>query len=176
MVLKVTQGPMRSFIPLILIAAAGAACDAPAQHQAEAANPTQAASISVPNGGGLIPGTPEGDLADWVGDIREGIAEVSRLAATDVAAAQKKALDLYVTRQEYSEMYYGVDGRNKATAELSAAIETAEEHFHVVMKVLANPNPELAQLESAVGALDAQQALVAKLWKQSGVTLQRTAS
>jgi thioredoxin-like negative regulator of GroEL len=111
----------------------------------------------------MIPGTPEGDLADWVGDIREGIAEVTRLAATDVAAAQKKALDLYVTRQEYSEMYYGVDGRNKATAELADAIESAEEHFHVVMKLLANPNPALAELKSAIAALDTQQALVAKL-------------
>ena len=167
---------MRSFIPLILIAASVAACDAPAQHEAEAANPTGAASISMPNSGGMIPGTPEGDLADWVGDIRAGIAEVSRLAATDVAGAQKKALDLYVTRQEYSEMYYGIDGRNKATAELSDAIETAEEHFHVVMKLLANPNPALAELKSALSALDTQQALVAKLWKQSGVTLQRSAS
>src|SRR5687767_13502111 len=98
---------MRSFIPLILIAATVAACDAPAQHEAVAANPAGSSSISMPNNGGLIPGTPNGDLDNWIADIRTGITEVARLAATDVAAAQRKALDLYVTRQEYSEMYYG---------------------------------------------------------------------
>lgn len=167
---------MRSLIPLILVAATVAACDAPAQHEAVAASSSGGPSISLPNSGGLIPGTPEGDLADWAADIRAGLDEVSVLVATDVAAAQRKALDLYVTRQEYAEMYYGVDGRNRATDELANAIETAEERFHVVMKLLANPAPALADVKSAVDALDEQQALVAKLWQQAGVSLPRTAS
>jgi hypothetical protein len=167
---------MRSLLPLILIAATVAACDAPAQHEAQAASSPDAPSISLPNKGGLIPGTPEGDLADWVADIRAGLTEVSGLVATDVSAAQRKALDLYVTRQEYAEMYYGIDGRNRATDELANAIETAEERFHVVMKLLANPAPALSDVQSAVTALDEQQALVARLWQQSGVSLQRTAS
>lgn len=166
---------MRSLIPVVLLAAAAAACDAPAQHEAVAANASGEASISVPNKGGLIPGTPEGDLGDWVADIQTGLKEVTTLAASDVPAAQRKALDLYVTRQEYSEMYYGVDGRNRATTELADAIEAAEERFHELMKLLATPAPAADQVKSAVNALDEQQSTVAKLWQQSGVTLQRTA-
>ena len=176
MVLKVSRGKMRSLIPMVLVVAAVAACDAPAQHEAVAANASKDASISMPNNGGLIPGTPEGDLADWVADIRSGLKEVASLAANDMPGAQRKALDLYVTRQEYAEMYYGVDGRNRASAELADAIETAEEKFHVVMKLLANPAPAVADVKSAVVALDEQQQLVAKLWQQAGVTLKRTAS
>src|SRR5688500_18403216 len=106
-------------LSLILLAATTAACDAPAQHDAIAAGANPTSSISMPNNGGLIPGTPEGDLADWVKDIRKGIADVPALTKSNPAEAQKKALDLYVTRQEYAEMYYGIDGRNKASDELS---------------------------------------------------------
>ena len=160
-------------LSLILLAVTTAACDAPAQHDAIAAGANSTTSISMPNNGGLIPGTPEGDLADWVKDIRKGIAEVPELTKRNPAQAQKKALDLYVTRQEYAEMYYGVDGRNKATEELSAAIEGAEARFHVVMQLLAQTAPAHAAVETAVDSLDAQQALVAKLWKKAGVKLNR---
>jgi hypothetical protein len=166
---------MNSKLALILLAATTAACDAPAQQKAIAAAPDPAASISMPNDGGLIPGTPAGDLADWVKDIRNGLDEIPALTKQNPADAQKKALDLYITRQEYAEMYYGLDGRNKASEELSAAIETAEERFHVVMQLLAQTAPAQDAVESAVDSLDAQQALVAKLWKKAGVKLNRAA-
>lgn len=166
---------MNTKFALLLLAAATAACDAPAQKNAIAADADPASSISMPNDGGLIPGTPDGDLADWVEDIRDGIADVPALTKENPAEAQKKTLDLYVTRQEYAEMYYGLDGRNKATDELSAAIETAEERFHVLMQMFAQKAPSHDAVKSAVAALDEQQALVAKLWKKSGVKLNRAA-
>ena len=164
---------MNAKLALLILAAATAACDAPAQKNAIAAGPDAAASISMPNDGGLIPGTPAGDLADWVKDIRKGLDDIPALTKQNPADAQKKALDLYITRQEYAEMYYGLDGRNKASEELSAAIEAAEQRFHVVMQLLAQKAPAQDAVETAVDSLDAQQALVAKLWKKSGVKLNR---
>jgi hypothetical protein len=165
---------MRYSLPLILLAAALAAagCNSPAQQEAVAA--TSTSGTSVPNNG-LIPGTPAGDLGDWVREIRSGVAEARKLVKTDVAAAQKKTLDLYVTRQEYSEMYYGLEGRIKTNADLPQAIETAEERFHDVMKLLAAKKPSVEEVRTAMTALDKQQAIVGKLWKKSGAHLNRTA-
>lgn len=168
---------MRFVLTLILTAAAAsAACDTPERQKAQAAihDKVSGASITVPNQSGLIPGTPEGDLGDWVKDIRRGLDNVADLAKRDAAGAQKKTLDLYVTRQEYAEMYYGVDGRAQATAELAQAIETAEERFHHLMKLLGTANPEPTAVVAAIDALDDQQASVAKLWKKSGAQLDRT--
>ena len=168
---------MRYYIAFASIAALGlAACNAPAQKEAVAASSTTAeAAVSVPKDG-LIPGTPPGDEGDWIADIRNGIADIPELAAKDAAAAQKKALELYVTRQEYSEMYYGVNGRNKATPELAEAIATAETRFHDLMKLLSSTTPDAGEVKAAVKALDRQEHTVAKLWKASGKHLQRPAN
>lgn len=161
----------------VLAAAALAACDTADRHQAVAATHTSTttASITMPKAG-LIPGTPDGDLGAWVSNIRAGLAEVRKLAATDATAAQRKALDLYVTRQEYAEMYYGIDGRARATEELAQAIETAEERFHDLMKLLGTPKPATDAVVAAVQALDEQQAAVVKLWRKSGAKLDRSAT
>lgn len=165
-----------SYICLLALAAL-AACDTPDRQQAVAATHTSTTtpSITMPKAG-LIPGTPAGDLGAWVGDIRTGLADVRGLAASDPAAAQRKALDLYVTRQEYAEMYYGIDGRARATDELAQAIETAEERFHDLMKLLGTAKPAPSAVASVVSALDEQQAIVAKLWRKSGAKLDRTAT
>jgi hypothetical protein len=160
---------MRCAWLLILLAAGASACDAPGRPQAVAAgNPTSSPATPTDR---LIPGTPPGDLGDWVGDIRKGIVTIPELIGTDLAAAQQKALDLYVTRQEYAEMYYGVDGRIRASDDLAAAIETAEGRFHELMKLLASESPPLDAVQSAVDALDHQQAIVTDLWKQTGTHL-----
>jgi hypothetical protein len=171
---------MRSTLVTILACClAAAACDSPRGTPAIAASPDTEGSTPVASPtatpSGLIAGTPEGDLGDWVKEIRVGIAKVPALVESDPAAAQKAALDMYVTRQEYAEMYYGIDGRIKDSPELSQAVETAEERFHDLMKLLATttPKPDRVAVESAVDALDAQQKLVAKLWKTSGLSLER---
>jgi hypothetical protein len=161
---------MRLAIAISLCAAlASAACHAPAQHDAVAAT---GSGVSVPNDG-LIPLTPAGDLGDWVKDIRRGIAKLPEVAKTDAPTAQRQAIQLYVSRQEYDEMYYGVDGRVHAPAALGKQIETAEEHFHVLMRLLGTKNPSPDAVQSAVDALDAQQAKVAKLWKKTGLHINR---
>lgn len=164
-------------LAVIFAAGLAAACDAqPRAPLAAAAAPPSDTSpaSSVPADPGLIPGTPDGDLADWVRDIRNGIAAIPALAASDQAAAQSRTLDLYITRQEYAEMYFGVDGRQRQSAELAASIETAEERFHDLMKLLAAERPAVDEVRSAVAALDEQQAAVGRLWQRSGARLQRS--
>lgn len=151
-----------------------AACDAPAQREAVAASHTAATGITVPNNG-IIPGTPRGDLGDWVQDIRTGIAKLPALATSDAPAAQRAAIELYVTRQEYNEMYYGLEGRNRVSDELAQAIETAEERFHTLMKLLGTKAPAPAAVRAAVASLDEQQALVGRLWKKTGAHINRPA-
>ena len=160
-------------LPLaICTIAALAACDQP-QRQAEAAKSVAPSAISVPNKGGLIPGTPTGDLGDWVKDIREGIAKLPALARTNVAAAQSRALELYVTRQEYNEMYYGVNGRTKVSEELAKEIATAEERFHELLQLLGTKNPSNEAVKASVATLDKQQGLVVSLWTKTGAHLER---
>ncbi len=58
-------------------------------------------------------------------------------AAHDPARAQQDALDLYLTRQEYIEMYWGEGGRLTRGRELAPAIEEAENRFHILLAALA---------------------------------------
>jgi high-affinity iron transporter len=154
------------------VAAAFAACEraeSPEPAQVAEAAPTPAAQT------GLIAGTPDGDLDTWVGDIRRGIAPLTEQARTDGGAAQRKALDLYVTRQEYIEMYYGAGGRLKASAELGVEVEAAETRFHELMKLLGAQTVDVPAVEKAVAALDAQQAKVLETWQREKTRLDRDA-
>lgn len=126
-----------------------------------------AAASGVPEAGwdegGLIRGTPSGGLRDWVQDIREGVGALPAEAVRDLASARKRALDLYVTRQEYIEIYYGPGGRiaPAAAAELGAAVMDAEARFHELLQLLnQSPAPDSAQVAAAVERLDAELARV----------------
>lgn len=125
--------------------------------------------------GGLIQGTPDGDLDRWVADIRTGIAPLAAEARTDGASAQSEAVNLYATRQEYIEMYYGPGGRLKASAALGTEIESAEARFHDVMKLLGAKPVDATAVESAIQALDAQQARVLEVWRKGKTRLDRDA-
>jgi hypothetical protein len=166
---------MRTQLTLLATAALLAACDAPTHQSAVAATSSAPASVSIPNNA-IIAGTPAGDLDTWVKEMRAGIAQLPALLKDDVASAQRKALELYVTRQEYSEMYYGPHGRLRATDELASAIGTAEERFHALMKLLGTSNPSADAVKSAIDALDSQQALVSKLWQRTGAHIDRTSA
>jgi FTR1 family protein len=164
---------IRRFLLSALIGAASLACErteAPAPQQVAETPTTQAAPAN-----GLIPGTPDGDLDAWVADIRGGIAPLANQARTDGSAAQRKALDLYVTRQEYIEMYYGTGGRLNASAKLGAEVEAAETRFHELMKLLGAQPVDIAAAEKAVAALDAQQAQVLATWQRERTRLDRNA-
>ena len=94
---------------LLLIALAALA---PACERVETDTAAEQATPAV----SLIPGTPEGDLGDWVQNIIDGTAPLPEEAKSDAGSAQRKALDLYVSRQEYIEMYYGPGGKLSASA------------------------------------------------------------
>jgi hypothetical protein len=87
----------------------------------------------------LIQGTPPGGLVDWIADIREGTSGIEVLAAEDATGAQRRALDLYVTRQEYLELYYGTNGRisSGVAVELGEAVMENETRFHEMLQLLA---------------------------------------
>lgn len=163
-----------------VIAVCIAACDSQSRGQVAAASSAPAGEAAPGQAAAsdslLIPGTPAGDLADWVRDIRNGIAAIPALAASDRAAAQNMTLDLYITRQEYAEMYFGVDGRQRQSQELAAAIDTAELRFHELLKLLATERPTADEVRSAVAALDQQQAVVGGLWQRSGARLRRSST
>ena len=164
---------MRSLTLYIAVGAfCTAACNAPAQKDAVASTKSAAPAVSVPNNG-LIPGTPAGDEGDWIAEIRGGIKSLPAMTKTDPAAAQKKALELYVTRQEYSEMYYGVNGRNKVSVEMGNQIATAEQRFHDLLKILTAKNPNPAEVSAAVAKLDAEQKKVLEMWTASGAHIHR---
>lgn len=143
-----------------------AACEKAEQPEADTSQATAPA-------GGLIQGTPEGDLDRWVEDIITGIAPLPEEAKTDGAAAQGKALNLYVTRQEYIEMYYGPGGRLKASAELGTLIEDAEARFHDLMKLLGTKPVDVAAVEKAAVALRDAEQLVVDQWRKETTRLQR---
>lgn len=138
---------------LALIIFAGGCKDRPRIEPAEA--------TPAPVAEGLIAGTPEGDLTEWATDVRAGLATAAGDLESDRAAVQKRVLDLYVTRQEYMEMYYGPTGRMQPEPALSEAVKTAEDRFHELMILSgATPPAASAKLRSAIAALDAQLAIV----------------
>ncbi len=122
----------------LLLAVAGCRGRQPAEAAAE--TPRAGSAVMVPAGASapatLAAGTPAGGLPDWIGDVRRGLAGVPALATRDAAEAQKRALDLYLTRQEYIEMYWGEGGRLTRGRELAPAIEEAENRFHILLSSL----------------------------------------
>ena len=139
-------------------------------------NDTASAAGTAAPATGLIAGTPDGDLDTWVGDIRRGIATLPADAKTDVAAAGRKTNDLYISRQEYIEMYYGVGGRLKASEALGLEIENSEARFHELMKIFLAQPVDVSAIDGAVKALDAQQAKVLETWQRESTRLDRTAA
>jgi hypothetical protein len=81
---------------------------------------------------------------------------------------QKRVIDIYVTRQEFAEQYYGPGGRMGPTPELAESIKTAEDRFHELM-LLTNANPPAAEpaIRAAIDKVQQQLARVAELTKGS---------
>lgn len=135
------------------LAAALGACGA------QAPEPAAAGKAAAPVGAGasgVIPGTPAGGLRDWVTDIRRGTADLPARAAVAPGEAQRQALELYIGRQEYIELYYGPGGRRAAGEALGAAVEEAEARFHELLQLLGTPRPDPSRVSESVAALAAQ--------------------
>lgn len=167
----------RVFVPFFLtVPLIALGCDRGARTADQAAEPAvdTAATAAAPTG--LIPNTPPGGLEQWVADIRTGLADLPQQAAEDMAAAQNTALDLYIGRQEYLELYYGEVGRYRATDELATAITEDEAAFHQLLQ-LVNPaatttaDPE--QIQAQLGLLNARLDEVLVQARAAGIDLTR---
>lgn len=168
----------------ITAAALGCARAETRDRNAEAASPGHdslpaGGAAVVPGGGpsasGEVPGTPEGGLERWVDEVRSGVAGLPELASRDPAAAKNQALQLYVTRQEYIEIYYGSGGRAVRDAALAEAVTTAESRFHDLLRILnpASGGVDCAAVRPAVGALNDQYDRVLRRARELGVDLGR---
>ncbi|NJD09558.1 MAG: hypothetical protein FIB01_03600 [Gemmatimonadetes bacterium] len=139
----------------------------------------QAARASAGSGGaepgGLAAGTPAGGREGWIGEVRAGLAGMPELAERDPAAAKNRALQLYVTRQEYIEMYYGTAGRAVRGTELAEAVVTAESRFHALHRGLNPPDGrvDVRAVGPAAGALRDQYDLVLQRARQLGLDARR---
>jgi hypothetical protein len=168
MILKVAEVPLLRAVGAVAFVAVLAACGS----DNGAGTDTNAAPDS--SAFALIQGTPPGGLEDWVNEIVSGIAGLASAAETDAVAAQRRALDLYVGRQEYIEMYWGPQGRLKpdsGAAELGDAVLEAETKFHDVLQVLAAARLDTAKLRTDLTELDARLSRVLAQARQSHAVL-----
>ena len=120
----------------------------------------------------LAAGTPAGGLRAWIGDVRRGLDGVTATAAGDPERASRTALDLYLTRQEYIEMYWGTAGRLSRGAELGPAVKEAETRFHLLLsRFQAGHRVDPTVLRRDVRSLSEQYDRVLKLAQRSGAVL-----
>jgi len=103
------------------------------------------------------------------------VSEIPAEARRDPSAAKNRALLLYVTRQEYIEIYYGATGRAVKDSALADAVTTAEARFHELLQTL-NPAAGPVAVDSLgaeVRSLDRQYERVLARAQALGVALDR---
>lgn len=139
--------------------------------------PAQEAAVPAPPAEpGLVAGTPEGDLEEWIADVQNGLDTVAQQGAGNSAEMHRRVLDLYVSRQEYIEMYYGPGGRLTPTPQLSEAVKLAETRFHEVMRLTGSTPPgEATAIAKAIGDLKTQYAVVLSEARQTPTRLREAA-
>ncbi len=171
-----TRSRLRDMLLLLAGAALGASCQgraAPAV--AETRSPgtgTEVAATPAAAPSTLAAGTPAGGLKDWIGDVRRGLARLPGEAAANPTQASKSALDLYLTRQEYIEMYWGSGGRLNRGAELGPAVKEAETRFHLVLSRFEPGHAvDPVVLRRDIQSLSEQYARVIELAQHSGALL-----
>ena len=119
-----------------------------------------------------LQGVPPGGLREWVADIRTGVEALPAAVDEDISGAQQRAVELYATRQEFIEMFYGPGGRITAGETLGPAVLEAEARFHELMQILSQtPPPDSAAVAATVAALDAQLERVLEEAESAGVPL-----
>lgn len=134
---------------LATVLAAGFACGEPSPPPAgEEAPPLPADTVGVAEFS--VPGD---SVLAWAADIRAGIAPLAGQVVTDPDAARKRAIELYVTRQERIEQTVG-PGTGSAP-DLAEAVHQAEDRFHGLMELLSeSPPPSRERVAEAVAVLD----------------------
>ena len=131
-----------------------------------------AAVTTADAGAESLMGVPAGGLHEWVADIQSGVRTLPATVDEDLSGAQQRAVELYATRQEFIEMFYGPGGRLTSGEVLGPAVLEAEARFHELMQMLGQtPPPDSARVAAAVAALDAQLGRVLDEAETAGVPL-----
>jgi hypothetical protein len=161
-----------------LAIAASTACAQPDAAGEKLADSTAATAASPATTAGrpdgLVAGTPAGGLEEWIDDITSGLKGLTEKAAADPPGAQRQALDLYVGRQEYIEIYWGTQGRLKPSTraeELAGDVVDQETAFHDVLQTLTATPVDTSKLAQQLDTLNARLARTLSMAKQAGATM-----
>lgn len=131
-----------------------------------------AGSSGAPDtGGDASVESPAGpaELADLVGDIREGIASLATMVEQAPDSARQTAVRLYVTRQEVIEGMWGPRSGGDG-GPLAREVIEAEDRFHALMEALsATPPPDSTAVAGIVDSLDRQLVEVLRAAEAEGV-------
>lgn len=159
-------------LALWLSVAALAACGGSADEKSGAEVAAEEPGTTRSPDAHVFPGTPPGGLDAWIDDIRAGLDGLPRRARQDPDSAEQAALDLYLSRQEYIERYYGAGGPRAGGQALAAAVDAAEASFHELMRVTGKtPPPDSASVAEAVARLRERLGAVAREARAAGVPL-----
>jgi hypothetical protein len=102
-------------------------------------------------------GTPSDGYLDWTAALRGGLDRVIPMAHTERDAALRMIQDLYSSRHEYLELYFGHGGVMFVGDALAEAVARSAAEFHALMALLADVDEDPNRLEDTVRA--AHQAL-----------------
>ncbi len=141
--------------------------------------PAEYAAPAEPGGGGaagqVLPGTPPGGLAEWVADIEQGLRGLPAGFASGGVPEEgwgRRVVDLYISRQEFIERYYGSGGILGAEEALGAEVTEAESRFHTLLTLTGGAEePDSATLAAAVSALLGQLEVVVRDAGSAGLPL-----
>jgi hypothetical protein len=151
---------MRRLIPFAALALTVCAEEMPRQSPPEFVEPVPPSGQYPPRSESdqtLSPGTPASGYVDWIADLRRGLARVADLAQTEPETARFTLEELYASRHEYLERYFGSGGAMYMGDGLAQAVDRSAIHFQELMRQLATMDEEPARIEESVRA--AEQAL-----------------
>ncbi len=151
----------------------GLACggaDEAADYAAPAAAGADGATVEE-----VLPGTPPGGLADWVADIERGLEGLPGGFGSASGTEEgwgRRVVDLYITRQEFIERYYGSGGLLGAGEALGDEVTEAESRFHALLTLTGGAEAtDSSTLAAAVSALLEQLAVVVEDAESAGLPL-----
>jgi hypothetical protein len=98
------------------------------------------------------PGTPAGGYLDWIAELRSGLDRVAAVAVTDRETALREVQELYASRHEYLQLYFGDGGAMYVSDELAQAVERSADEFRSLIRQLASMADDGAAVEEAVAA------------------------
>jgi hypothetical protein len=98
------------------------------------------------------PGTPAGGYLDWIAELQSGLDRVAAVAVTDRETALREVQELYASRHEYLQIYFGDGGAMYVSGELAQAVERSADEFRSLIRQLASMADDGVAVEDAVAA------------------------